>query len=122
MPLGSQNLSWETLVPGPVDDALHSRLPSPVDMDTPSTNWNEEVPKGDDAILHLAAGVLRKGVELTVEKLRKLNFVGIMREILTSGEFRKGPKNSDVKQLSGPQGIKRGSMKGEIFFEWMYLQ
>jgi hypothetical protein len=45
-----------------------------------------------------------------------------MREILTSGEFRKGQKNSDVKQLSGPQGIKRGSMKGEIYFEWMYLQ
>ena len=92
MPLGSQNLSWETLVPGPVDEALHSRLPSPVDMDTPSTNWNEEVPKGDEAMLHLAAGVLRNGVELTVEKLRKLNFVGIMREISTSGEFRKGPK------------------------------
>jgi hypothetical protein len=39
-----------------------------MDMDTLSTNWNEEVPKGDEAMLHLAAGVLRKGVELTVEK------------------------------------------------------
>jgi len=68
LPLGSQNLSWGTLAPGPVDDAWYSRLPSPVDMDTPSTNCNEEVPKGDEAILHLAAGVLRKGVELTVEK------------------------------------------------------
>ena len=68
MPLGSQNLSWETLALGPVDDIWYSRLPSPMDMDTLSTNWNEEVPKGDEAMLHLAAGVLRKGVELTVEK------------------------------------------------------
>jgi hypothetical protein len=37
-------------------------------MDTPSTNWNEEVPKVGEAMLHLAAGVLRKGVELTGEK------------------------------------------------------
>jgi hypothetical protein len=37
-------------------------------MDTPSINCNEEVPKGDEAMLHLAAGVLRKGVKLTVEK------------------------------------------------------
>jgi hypothetical protein len=28
----------------------------------------EAMEKGDEAMLHLAAGVLRKGVELTVEK------------------------------------------------------
>jgi hypothetical protein len=46
----------------------------------------------ENGSLYIAAGVLRKGVELTVEKWRKFNFLGIMREILISGEFRKGPK------------------------------
>jgi hypothetical protein len=37
-------------------------------MDTPSTSWNGKVRKGDEAMLHLAAGVLRKEVELTVNE------------------------------------------------------
>ena len=40
-----------------------------MDMDTPPTNRNRQVPEGDGEMLHLAAdGYDKEGVGLTVEK------------------------------------------------------